>query len=232
MSNQNKLFSFFTNLKNKINSFISNVTYSSKNNAEKIYTLNTNTKEYSKIDNYLKYVVSQKIKESANNQRTHANMFNNLSNERRISPFNNNENNPTCLSLIDYFNNNINDNNLREENENINNSIENKNNILSSLSGGVRKCKNIYKNENRIISLIGRKNPRHFFNEESNNSTSIEYDKDYFETDTDIYEMNNNKNKVTESRKNKRQKLKLKSNLQFSKPINTNNNDIKRLDNE
>ena len=68
MSNDNILFSFYKYIKYKVNSFISNAFYSSRKNFQALSSIANMTNEHpKKQNNYIKYLISQKIQEIKTN---------------------------------------------------------------------------------------------------------------------------------------------------------------------
>ena len=128
MKGENSFFSFFTNIKDKINSFFTSVTYSSKNEIKDLNYLTTKKQDKStennNYNNYLSYLIRKKQKNNFNTFFHQNKIYYNLSstfseisskenydlNDTQIESNNDNE------SIMSLYNNNI------EENYYLNNS--------------------------------------------------------------------------------------------------------------
>ena len=128
MKGENSFFSFFTNIKDKINSFFTSVTYSSKNEIKNLNYLTTKKQDKStennNYNNYLSYLIRKKQKNNFNTFFHQNKIYYNLSstfseissnenydlNDTQIESNNDNE------SIMSLYNNNI------EENYYLNNS--------------------------------------------------------------------------------------------------------------
>ena len=139
MSNQNKVFSFFTSLKNKINSFISNALYSSEQYNEKIYNITNNKNNSSQIENKI-YLFPKGFN---NHLISHKKYEKNIPTNK--SSLNNNETISKSITLIEDNYSNVNKYGLKEADENI--SINDPKNKSSNLNTN-HKRKSEQKNKN------------------------------------------------------------------------------------
>ena len=183
MSNDNILFSFYKYIKYKVNSFISNAFYSSKKNFQSLPSIANMTNEHPKRENnYIKYLISQKIQEIKTNNHiyppplamsntsiTYQNYFqgNNFYNSFFL---NDNSSISTSCSVLANSHYDKNQINLKEENENTNSECDNKyiinnNNFKKHEKKHDDNSKNNY-NNNKNIRLIGQKTARNFFKDE------------------------------------------------------------------
>ena len=119
MKVENSFFSFFTNIKDKINSFFTSVTYSSKNEIKDLNYLTTKKQDKStennNYNNYLSYLIRKKQKNNFNTFFHQNKIYYNLSstfseisskenydlNDTQIGSNNDNE------SIMSFYNNNI-----------------------------------------------------------------------------------------------------------------------------
>ena len=119
MKGENSFFSFFTNIKDKINSFFTSVTYSSKNEIKDLNYLTTKKQDKStennNYNNYLSYLIRKKQKNNFNTFFHQNKIYYNLSstfseisskenydlNDTQIGSNNDNE------SIMSFYNNNI-----------------------------------------------------------------------------------------------------------------------------
>ena len=119
MKGENSFFSFFTNIKDKINSFFTSVTYSSKNEIKDLNYLTTKKQDKStennNYNNYLSYLIRKKQKNNFNTFFHQNKIYYNLSstfseisskenydlNDTQIESNNDNE------SIMSFYNNNI-----------------------------------------------------------------------------------------------------------------------------
>ena len=182
MSGQDILFSLFNTLKNKINSFILNATYSSKKYRQKLDTsLNM---PFKLTQNQLNYIISEKFSEERKNNNfispypkyQNSELSKNIN---EYSSLNDSSSISTSLSIIEDFNSKKNQSELNNDNKKYFYKKENKNNLNDS---GI--------NKNNF--LIGNKTQRKIFDKNKDN----EYQPDLDE----IYERGNNS---TENEKNK-----------------------------
>ena len=128
MKGENSFFSFFTNIKDKINSFFTSATYSSKNEIKDLNYITTKRQDKStennNYNNYISYLIRKKQKNNFNTFFHQNKIYYNLSstfseisskenydlNDTQIESNNDNE------SIMSFYNNNI------EENYYLNNS--------------------------------------------------------------------------------------------------------------
>ena len=119
MKGENSFFSFFSNIKDKINSFFTSVTYSSKNEIKNLNYLTTKKQDKStENNNYLSYLIRKKQKNNFNTFFHQNKIYYNLSstfseisskenydlNDTQIESNNDNE------SIMSFYNNNIEEN--------------------------------------------------------------------------------------------------------------------------
>ena len=174
MSNDNILFSFYKYIKYKVNSFISNAFYSSRKNFQALPSIANMTNEHpKKQNNYIKYLISQKIQEIKTNNyiypppipvsNTSMNYQNYFQGNNSYNSFFLNENSSisTSCSVLPDSHSDKNQINLKEENENTNSECDNK---YISNNNNIKKYEkkhdgynmNNY-NNNKNIRLIGQK---------------------------------------------------------------------------
>ena len=261
MLKENKLISFFISLKNKINSFISNATYSSKKLQSKFNQTSGNNYANSNINiknTYMKYLISKKIQRK-NQISNPSNNIQQNSYHNFINDINGNSISTSASNLLEYSNYDNNGINLKEANafnneNNCNMNRANRKRGSDEILKKMNKNNNNYKNTN----LIGQKHLRNSLlsndqyendnNKDSNlkneeNSLNCTYDhglenilkkiNDVRDGDVDSGSI---KNKLTESKKNKDNKFKRKSIDKIKKDIidkrNKNEKEIIRLNNE
>ena len=162
MESENSLFSFFSNIKNKISSFFSSETYSSKKDNKKLFSTRDNN--FNKLfddKNYLPYLIKRKTQKSNRKRKYQINSRNSHSS---IDDTTNLSSTLSNISSKDeyYFNNSqINGENVEYEKILLNN---------NSIEGELD-----FKNSYRINScFLGKKNDRNFFDESIDNISSID----------------------------------------------------------
>ena len=226
MSNDNILFSFYKYIKYKVNSFISNAFYSSRKNFQALPSVANMTNEHpKKHNNYIKYLISQKIQEiktnnhiyppplaMSNSSMTYQNYFQG-NNSYNSFFLNDNSNISTSCSVLPDSHSDKNQINLKEENENTNSECDNKyisnnNNFKKYEKKQDDNNKNNY-NNNKNIRLIGQKTKRNFFNDEDEKKDDNSIEQLRHDDKSTCEE--NSVNILTESKRYKEKKFKKKS---------------------
>ena len=162
MESENSLFSFFSNIKNKISSFFSSETYSSKKDNKKLFSTRDNN--FNKLfddKNYLPYLIKRKTQKSNRKRKYQINSRNSHSSIDDITNLSSTLSNISSKDEYYFNNSQINGENVEYEKILLNN-----NSIESELD---------FKNSYRINScFLGKKNDRNFFDESIDNISSID----------------------------------------------------------
>lgn len=188
MLKENKLVSFFISLKNKINSFISNATFSSKKFKSKFNQISGNNYSNSNINiknTYMKYLISKKIQRNSQisnpiNMPKMKNIFQHNSSHEHINDFDDNSISTSASNFMEYNYYGNNGINLKEDNilneNNCNNYINCNMKITSKKRRNDSSEKNMNKNIFKNGNLIGQKHLRDslLFNDEDENENKDE----------------------------------------------------------
>ena len=204
MSSENSLFSLFSNIKDKINSFFSSVYYNSKKNTKKLETITrTNNTDYNKEKNldFLLIKTSQRKKKFKKKRTFNKSLSSNLIEDNLSNSLS------TLSSKGDFY---LNNSDIYSHENNNKNIINLNNNIQGE---------NYFKNNYRLNnSLIGQKRQRNYINNDFDSNSSFNSDKIKKE------------NKTANNFKKNSKKIKSKK---TGKNISIKNyNDIRRLSDE
>ena len=204
MSSENSLFSLFSNIKDKINSFFSSVYYNSKKNTKKLETITrTNNTDYNKEKNldFLLIKTSQRKKKFKKKRTFNKSLSSNLIEDNLSNSVSTLSSKGDCyLNNSDIYSHENNNKNII----NLNNNIQ-----------GENYFKNNYRLNN---SLIGQKRQRNYINNDFDSNSSFNSDNIKKENKT-ANNFNKNSKKIKSKKTGKNISIK-------------NYNDIRRLSDE
>ena len=219
MTSERTLFSFFSNIKDKINSFFSSISYSSKRDIKELSSIIENRPTYSTGENeYTNYLFKNRVKKSTKSYNLKG--YNNKYDQSHSLK----EDSNLSLSLIDLSSGD--DLNLNEYESFINEEYYHDNMLLNNKRGiyGKNDFKNYYRNH---AYIIGHKTSRNCFV----NNNYLFSQKDNCEKN--IYEEESKNEKLKgEKRKHKKGKRKMSSNIFSESKPKKNYKDIRRINNE
>ena len=224
MKRENSFFSFFSNIKDKINSFFTSVSYSSKNDIKDlnyIIAKKQNKLSENNDNNYISYLIGKKEKNNINFRRSE-----NIQKElnHRYSLAEDYNLSSTFSEISSKENYNLNDTQIESNNDN--------ESLISYYNNNVEEEQNYYYRNNS--NILGKKHSRYQFKEENIESL---YHQESEQKDKAIKNNNKNKKSKTINEKNykdvkrlsdefcsykKKLKLKNKINKKFQNKIREN----------